>query len=58
MKLLKRILIIAGIALGMLTILIGLDMAVPSAYDDFDFAKVEQRMKLGALSVKLGAKDG
>ncbi len=34
--------------------IIGLDMAVPSAYDDFDFAKVEQRMKLGALSVKLG----
>ncbi|NLP22105.1 MAG: alpha/beta hydrolase [Erysipelotrichaceae bacterium] len=34
--------------------IIGIDMAVPSSYDDFDFEKTNQMMTLATLSVKLG----
>lgn len=34
--------------------IVGLDMAVPSSYDNFDFGKVNQMTLWGGLSVKLG----
>lgn len=34
--------------------IIGLDMAVPSSYDDFDFSRVKKMQSWGVLSSKLG----
>ncbi|HCY06670.1 MAG TPA: alpha/beta hydrolase [Erysipelotrichaceae bacterium] len=34
--------------------IIGIDMAVPSSYDDFDFEKTNQMMTLANISAKLG----